>query len=79
MPFPEKTQYFVHLCFHSTLQLINYISRDLQKLLKYFSGTAIVAFFRIPLALIRVSLATVFPKNIVLYLKDLKLSVFSIL
>ena len=36
-------------------------------LLKYFNGTAIVAFFRIPL------FPSVFPNNLGLYLKDLKL------
>ena len=37
--------------------------------------TAIVAFFKIPLALS----ATVFPNNLILYLKYLKLSVFAVL
>ena len=46
----DKTQYFVYLNFNSTLQLVNGISSDLQKSLKYFNGTVIVAFFRIPLA-----------------------------
>ena len=45
----DKTQYFVHLNFNSTLQLINGISNNLQKLLKYLHGTAVVAFFKIPL------------------------------
>ena len=68
----DKAQYFVHLSFNSTLQLINHSSSDLQKLLKYFNVTAIVTFFRIPLAAVA-GLATVFPYNFVLYLKDLKL------
>ena len=34
-----KTQWFVHLRFGPTFQLINYISRDLQKLPRYFKGT----------------------------------------
>ena len=51
LPAADKTQYFVHLSFNSILQLINGISSDLQKLLKYFNGTAIIAFFRILLAL----------------------------
>ena len=50
-PAAGKTQYFVHLSFNSTFQLNNGISRDLQKLLKYFNGTAIAAFFKIPFAL----------------------------
>ena len=48
VPASEKTQYFVHLSFNSTLLLINSISSDLQKLLKYFITTAIVSFFRFP-------------------------------
>ena len=66
----DKTQYFVHLGFNSTLQLIHSISRDLQKLLKYFNGTGIVAFLKIIFA----ASATVFSNNLALYLKDLKLS-----
>ena len=47
---PEaKTQWFVHLSFKSTLQLINGILSNLQKSLRHFSGTAIVAFIRIAL------------------------------
>ena len=47
----DKTQYFFHLSFNFTLQLINGISRDLQKLRKYFNEAVIVAFFKIPFAL----------------------------
>ena len=43
-----KTHCLVHLSSNSTLQLINDISSDLQKILRYFNGTAIVSFFRIP-------------------------------
>ena len=43
----DKIQYFLHLYFRSTLQLINGISSDLQKLLKHLNGIAIAAFFRI--------------------------------
>ena len=50
-------------------------SNDLQKLLKYFNGTAIVAFFRIPFS----PSASVFSNNLVFHLKNLKPSVFSIL
>ena len=50
LPGTDKTQYFFHLSFNSILQLINGISSDLQKLLRYFNGTAIAAFFRIPLS-----------------------------
>ena len=44
VPAADKTQSFVYSSLHSAMQLINGISRDLQKLLKYFNGTAIVAF-----------------------------------
>ena len=47
VPPAEKTQYFAHLSFNSTLQLINGISSDLQKLLKYFNGTVIAALLKI--------------------------------
>ena len=50
LPAADKMQQFEHLSFNSTLQLINGVSRDLQKLIKYFNGTAIVAFLKIPLA-----------------------------
>ena len=40
-PAAYKTQYFFYLSFNSTLQFINGI---LQKVFKYFNGTAIVAF-----------------------------------
>ena len=39
-----KTQYFVLLNLNSTLQLFNGISSYLKKLLRYFNGTAILAF-----------------------------------
>ena len=45
-PAAEKIQYFLHLSFNCSFQLINGISCDLQKLLKYFNGTAIVAFLK---------------------------------
>ena len=41
-----KTQCFVHINFHSTLQLINGISSNLQNLLRYFNGTVTAAFFQ---------------------------------
>ena len=50
VPFEAKTQYFVHLSFNSTSQLINGISRDLQKLFRYISGTTIRVFLKIPFA-----------------------------
>ena len=66
-----KTQYFDYLIFNSTFQLINDISSDLQTLLRYFNGTAMVAFFRIPLAALGTGGTAVFPNNLALYLKDL--------
>ena len=52
LPAADKTQYFAHLSFNYTLQLINRISTNFQKLLKYFNGTAIVIFLKIPLAVL---------------------------
>ena len=71
----DKTQYFIDLCFNSSLQLINGISSEFQKLLENFNGTAIVVFFGFPVA----PLAFAFPNNLALYLKNLKSSVFAIL
>ena len=50
----------------------------IQKLLKYFNGTTIVAIFRIPLAWIGMGWKTVFPNSLALYLKDLKLLLLAI-
>ena len=73
VPFEAKTQYFVYLSFNWTMQLINGISSDLQTLFRYFYVTAIVVFLKIPF----VPSASVFPNYLVLYLKDLKSSVFA--
>ena len=54
-----KTQCFDHWSFNSTLQLINDNSSDLQKLLRYFNSTAMVAFYRISMFLFGVDLASV--------------------
>ena len=77
VPATSKTQCFVHLSFNSTFQLINGISSDIQKLLKFCNGTAIVAFLEIRLAASGADCATLFPNNFALYLKDLKLLVFA--
>ena len=63
----SKTQYLVYLSSDS-LQLINCISSHLHKLLKYFNWAAIVASVKIQIILS----ASVFPINLVLYLRDLK-------
>ena len=55
VPVEAKTQCFVHLSFNSILQLINGISSDFQKLLRYFNGTATVVFLKI-LCLLIISL-----------------------
>ena len=78
LPFVDKKQYFVYLSFNSTLQLINGILSDLQKILKVFSSTAILAIFRTFLAWFGVVWAAVLSKNLALYLKDLKLLVLAI-
>ena len=64
----DKTQYFINLSFDSILQLINAVLGDLQKLLKDFNSTAVVALFGIPFF----PSALAFPNNLALYLKDLK-------
>ena len=63
-PAAYKTQYFFYLTFNSTLQFINGI---LQKVFKYFNGTAIVAFL-VTFALS----ASFFSNNFDLYSKGLK-------
>ena len=73
-PAADEIKYFVHLSFNSTLQLTNSISSDLQKLLKYFHGTSIVAFFKILLA----SPVSVLYNNLDLCIKDLKLLILAI-
>ena len=73
-PAADKIQYFVHLSFNSTLQLINVISSYHQEILKYFNSTWIAASFRIPFA----TYATVFSNNLELYLKNLEISSLTI-
>ena len=74
LPFVDKTQYFVHLSFNSTLQLINEISSDLQKLPRYFDGTAIVVFLKSSFG----SSAPLIPNNLTLYLQPYKIIITSI-
>ena len=66
----DKTQNFAHLSFNSTLQLTNGISSNLPRFLKYFNSTAIVAFFRTPLAWFGLGWDSLFPNNVSLYLTD---------
>ena len=73
-PAEVKTQCFLHLGFNSTLLLINGISIDCQKLLRYFNGAAGVASFRIEL----IQFETVLSNNLVLYPNDLKTLLFAI-
>ena len=47
-PAADKTPWFINLSFDYTLQLINGISSDLEDLLRYYNGTAIVVLFKIP-------------------------------
>ena len=67
-----KTQSLTHLSFNSTLQLISYLSSGLQKLLRYFNGAGIVAFFRIPLIWFGAGWSSVSPTNSVLFTEDWK-------
>ena len=69
-PATDKTQYFVQWSFNSTLQLINDISSDLQKLLKYFNDKAILAFSGITLAWFGALWANLFSNNSVFHSKD---------
>ena len=62
--FEDKTQRFIL----STLQLINGISSDLQKLLGYFNGKGIAKFLEIPFAW----WPSVSPNNLALNMEDLK-------
>ena len=59
-----KTQFFDHVKINSTSQLINGLSKFLQKLLKYFKGITNSAFVNESL------LCGVFPTILVFYLKD---------
>ena len=70
----DETKCFVHLIFNSILHLVNGVLCDLQNLLRYFNGTAIVVFLKFPLT----PSASVFPNILALYLKGLKSSVFEI-
>ena len=71
-PAEAKTECFVYLSFNSALQSIYGILRDRQKMLRYFSNTAIVAFFRTELFIC----VTVLSNNLALYSKDLLALVF---
>ena len=61
-------QWFAHLSFNSSLQLINGISSDLRTLLRYFNSAAIFVFSKNPF----VPSASVFPNKLALYLKHMK-------
>ena len=65
-PAADKTKYFSHLSFNSTVWLINGILSDFQK---YLNCTAGFSFFRILFA----TSASVCSNSLVLYLNDLKL------
>ena len=54
--------------FQLSFAINQYISSDLQKLLRYVNDTAIAVFFEVPFA----PSATVFHNDLALYLKDLK-------
>ena len=66
LPATAKTQYLVYISFNSTLQLINSISSDCQKLLRYFNGIESPALFIIPSLLFGPGWATVFGNDLVL-------------
>ena len=64
LPSIVKTQSYGHSSFDSTLQLINAISSDLEKLLTYSNGTAIVASLKTVFS----TSTDVFFNNLALYL-----------
>ena len=66
----EITQFSDQVKIRLIWQLINGISRVLQKLLKYFNGTGISIFFRL-------LLAGVFPVILILDLNDLEFTIWS--
>ena len=66
----DNTHSFFHVKFSLILQLINDISNNLKKLLKYFNGTTTFTF--IPAILLA---TTGLPNKLTLYLKELELSV----
>ena len=69
----DITKCLVEFNLRSILQLINSICNNFQKLLKYFSGTAIFVFLNTPLS----SLDS-FLKKLDLYLKDIELVVVTL-
>ena len=71
-----KRQYFDHLSFNFILKLINGISSDCQKLLRYVNGTPIVVSLKIPSA--PSATVTVSLNNLALSFKDLKLPLIPI-
>ena len=68
----DKVQSSIQFNLRRLLQLINYISSDLQKLLRYFNGTTILVFFK---KLFPSAASAVFPTRVALYLNDSELSV----
>ena len=68
-----RTQSYAHLSFDSTLQLINAISSDLEKLLTYSNGIAIAASFKTVFS----SSTDVFFNSLALYLHFLKPLLFT--
>ena len=68
-------QFSYHLNESSTLQLIDGISNDLKKLLKYFNGTAIFT----PSFFLLSQSASVLPIRFDLYLKDEELLVVKLI
>ena len=63
----------MHLPFYFAINQWNF-----KLLLRYFHGTAIVAFSRIPFALFGLGWVTVFPNNLALCMKHLELLVFAL-
>ena len=66
-PVLDKMQFIIQFNSKQTLSLINGISIDLQKFLKYFNGATIFVFFT---KLFPLSTSTSFPTRVALYLND---------
>ena len=78
VPAAAKIQCFFHLSFNSTLQSINDISNDLQKLLIYINGTVLAVFFKILSLWFGLDSTIYSLANLASCLKDVKASLFAI-
>ena len=78
VPAAAKIQCFFHLSFNSTLQSINDISNDLQKLLIYINGTTLAVFCKILSLWFGLDSTIYSLTNLASCFKDVKASLFAI-